>query len=213
MFQIFNPDNKFNIIMSRVGDLLILNLLFILTSLPIFTIGAAGTALSTVCFRFGTDREEGTVKSYLKAFRENFRKSTIAWLILAAFLGLSAFSFLFFSKVTGPLHYLQLIPALGLGLGILVLCCIFPLMSQFENSLGQSFKNALILSVAYLPRILLTAVILLLPFALFLVDLYIFMRIGFLFLLLHFSFTAFAGSRLMKRPFEKLLEASQAAEN
>ena len=210
MHKIFDPDNKFNVFMSRVGDLLLLNILFILTSLPIITMGAAWTALYTVCFRFNTEREEGTVHSYLKAFKENFRQSTAAWLVLLVVLGLSLYSLLFFLHITGPMHFFWFISGIGLSLAVLVFCSIFPLMSQFDNTLGQTFKNALILGVAYLPRFLLLALIFIFPFALFLLDLYIFMRVGFIFLLLHFAFTAYVGSRILRKPFQVL--ADNAAE-
>ena len=42
---IFNPDSKFSQFMSRVFDLMVLNLVFIFTSIPIFTIGVNYTAL------------------------------------------------------------------------------------------------------------------------------------------------------------------------
>ena len=54
---------------------------------PGVTIGAAVTALYTVCFRFGTQRERGVLKSYFAAFRDNFRQSTAAWLTLLLCIG------------------------------------------------------------------------------------------------------------------------------
>ena len=82
MHALFSPDSKFMTVMSRVGDLVILNLLVLLTSIPIFTIGASVTALYTVCFRFGTDREQPVFRSYFRAFRDNFKQATQIWLIL-----------------------------------------------------------------------------------------------------------------------------------
>ena len=212
MNKIFDPNNKFNIFMSRVWDLMVLNLLFLITSLPIVTIGAASTALYTVCFRFGTEREEGTVKSYFQAFRDNLKQSTALGLILAVFLGLSLFSLMFFYGAEGMIHSLYFIPAFGLGLGILVFCMAFPLLSQFDNTLGATLKNSLILGIAYLPKVLVLAILHLLPFALFFLDLYVFMRIGFIFFLFHFAFTAYAGAKLLKKPFQVLVDNASEEE-
>ena len=66
----FSLDSKFMQAMSRVADLIILNVIYLVTCLPVITIGAAGTAMYTVCFRLGTDREGSLVKGYFRAFRD-----------------------------------------------------------------------------------------------------------------------------------------------
>ena len=55
--KLFSPDSKFMRAMSRLGDLLLLNLVFLLCCLPLVTVGAAQTALYTVCFRLIRDQE------------------------------------------------------------------------------------------------------------------------------------------------------------
>ena len=57
MSSLFSPDSLFYRTMSRVADLMLLNLCFLFTSIPIITIGASYTAMYTVIFRFDTDRE------------------------------------------------------------------------------------------------------------------------------------------------------------
>lgn len=46
--RIFNPENKFFTFMGKVADLMALNLIFLITSLPVITLGASLTALSSV---------------------------------------------------------------------------------------------------------------------------------------------------------------------
>ena len=67
----FSLDSKFMQAMSRVADLIILNVIYLVTCLPVITIGAASTALYTVCFRLGTAREGSLVKGYFRAFRDD----------------------------------------------------------------------------------------------------------------------------------------------
>ena len=78
----FSLDSKFMQVMSRVADLIILNVIYLVTCLPVVTIGAASTALYTVCFRLGTAREGSLVKGYFRAFRDEFRQATLIWLFL-----------------------------------------------------------------------------------------------------------------------------------
>ena len=57
-------DSKFIAFLTRVADLMILNMIYVLCCIPIFTIGAATTALYPVVFRLGTVREAGVVKPF-----------------------------------------------------------------------------------------------------------------------------------------------------
>ena len=72
MFSFLSADSKFMITLSRFTDLIILNLLFLVTSIPIFTIGAGCAALYTLSFRMLRNREGSIVKDYFRAFGENF---------------------------------------------------------------------------------------------------------------------------------------------
>ncbi|MGN0294433.1 MAG: DUF624 domain-containing protein [Lachnospiraceae bacterium] len=68
-------------VLSRLMDLLVLNFLFLLTSLPIITIGASLTALFSVSMKVVHDEESYISKNYVHAFRENFLQATAAFLV------------------------------------------------------------------------------------------------------------------------------------
>ena len=98
LFDLDNPVMRF---LSRVADLLVLNLLFILCSIPIFTIGASITALY-YCFFKMKDQEEGYLaKRFFKSFKENFKQATIMWLLLLILFLVLGFEFLIFRTVPG----------------------------------------------------------------------------------------------------------------
>ena len=78
----FSPDSKIMQVFSRLADLVLLNILFLITCLPVFTIGAAVTALYTMCFRLMREEYSGIIRSYFKAFRDNFKTATAAWLLV-----------------------------------------------------------------------------------------------------------------------------------
>ena len=61
----FGIDGKFYEIVSAIADLVILNLLFVLCSLPIFTIGASTTALFGVTKKMADNREGYIVERIL----------------------------------------------------------------------------------------------------------------------------------------------------
>ena len=76
MFSIFSPDSKLMQVLTRLTDLVLLNILFLLTCIPVFTIGAATASLYTLCFRMLRQEESGILKPYFRAFKENFKPAT-----------------------------------------------------------------------------------------------------------------------------------------
>ena len=84
MHNLFNPDNPVMIILGKIWDLILMNICFVITSLPIFTIGASLTALYRTALSLKENDPEWVHTSYLKAFRKNFRQATFLWLILLA---------------------------------------------------------------------------------------------------------------------------------
>ena len=74
--KLFSPDSKFMRAMSTLGDLMLLNFVFLLCCLPIVTIGAAITALATVAFRIVRGTESGIVSLFFRSFRQSFRRAT-----------------------------------------------------------------------------------------------------------------------------------------
>ena len=209
MRELFNPDSKFMRGMSRVGDLLLLNFFFLLTSLPIITIGAAITAMYTVCFRFGTDREMGTIKSYFRAFKENFKKATALWLGILFLILATGATVVLFILMPGWMHFLWIPFAIVFLLAVFVGLYVFPLLSQFENKISVTFKNALILSIAYLPRTVLMGLMVVFPLLILYQDLYIFLYCGFIFMTLYFSSITYLSSVLLKKVFKPYMEDSE----
>ena len=203
MGAFFSMDSKFMQAMSRIADLVTLNVLFLLSCVPLFTIGAASTAMYTVCFRFGTDREQGVFRSYFRAFRENFKQGTILWLILALFLVTGFLNTFLLYSLEGGVRYLFLLTGILLVLAMLMFGYTFPLLSQFSNDVRSTLKNALFLSLGYLPRSIPVVVLNVFPLVLVLLDLYVFLQAGFLWAFLYFSAAAYLNSLLLKKVFSR----------
>ena len=73
--------------LSRVADLMILNFLTLVCSIPVITAGAALTALHYSCLKMVRDEDSYLIKAYFKSFRENFRQATIIWVLLLLAVG------------------------------------------------------------------------------------------------------------------------------
>ena len=168
MKKLFDMDNPVVRFMGRVGDLIALNALFIVCSLPLVTVGASLTAMIRVIQGILIGSEPGMIKTFFRAFRKNFAQATAVWLLLAALTAILGYDLFFIgANFTGA-------PAMGLraaagALLVVVLAAggyAFPLIARYENTLRQHLLNALILAVAKLPRTLCITALNVLPAAL-----------------------------------------------
>ncbi len=158
----FNYDNMFMRLLNRLGDAMILSILFVVTSIPIFTIGASITALYYAAMK-GVKGGDGYVAKYfLKSFKENFKQSTIIWLIcLVVFfvLGVDVW-FWFQQKQAGGglmIQVMQIISIIMLSLAVMIAIYVFPLQAKFDNTIKVQLRNAFLMSIKYFPTTILIA--------------------------------------------------------
>lgn len=207
MKLILNPNNKFFTMMTKVADLIILNLLFLLCSLPIFTIGAALSSMYSVTMKLAKGEEPSILKEFFKAMTINFKSSTIIWVI-----NLLVFMVIYFDLyfVEGILH-----SSLGdfLRISFLTLSLIFftmssyafPMVAKFYNSTGNYLKNSFLMALKHLPGTFLILIINLIPLAAFLIGSFVLGFSIYLYLLLGFSFSAYINSFTFNKIFDKYL--------
>ena len=81
MGRFFNLDSPVMVALTKMADLIIVNLLAFFCCLPIITVGASMTALHYVVLKIVRDEECYIVKSFFKSFKENFKQATGIWLI------------------------------------------------------------------------------------------------------------------------------------
>lgn len=152
MSSFFNMDNPAMRFLSRICDLMILNLLCIVFCLPVITAGASVTALYSVTLKMAKNEEAYIVKGFLKAFKENFKQSTIIWLIMA-FAGIVMCvdyqaATLLPEKLISVFRIFIFIFAF---IYVMIFTYIFPYTARFENTLKNIFKNSLLIAILNLP--------------------------------------------------------------
>lgn len=210
--KLFSPDSKFMRAMSTLGDLMILNLVFLLCCLPVVTIGAAASALYTVAFRIVRGTEGRALGLFFSSFRQCFRRAAPLWLLLALALAVGAIDVWLFAAVPGALRLLEIPFALLLLLALFTAGYAFPLLSQFDNSVRGTLKNALILSLGYLPRTVVVTALNVFPFALLFINPYLFLSAGFIWVFLYFSAAAVMNAKLLEKVFAPYREEKKEEE-
>lgn len=137
---------------ARVGDIILLNLIFVVTSLPMVTIGASLSALYAVAMKLVRGEEPSVWKEYLKAWKGNFKTATLCWLIMTAAAGLLVLDFRLAGAFAEAAYTaVRLVLAMALGIWMLIFLYLFPYIARFENTVFHSIKNALLLNGAHLP--------------------------------------------------------------
>lgn len=151
-----NANSPLGKILSKLLDLVILQLFFLVTSIPVFTIGAGLSAMFAVCRKIQQDSVTSVVKLYFSEFRSCFKKSTVAWLIVAIAGALLGMSISYYYHASGAFHLIPLVIACALAVIVYVeFLFVFPLIAWFDNDLFSHFKNAPVLAVFHFKTTLL----------------------------------------------------------
>ena len=156
-FVIDSPVMRF---LGRIGDIIILNLIFVVTALPVVTVGMALSALYTVAMKLARGEDPSVLREYIRAFWRNRKPATICWLIMAAAGALIFLDFRLAGAFGGTLYtVVRLLLAMIFGVWMLTFLYLFPYIARFENTVFHSVKNALFLSAAHLPSTVMMLVI------------------------------------------------------
>ena len=152
---LFNYDNPVWRFIGKLGDLILLNILWIICSIPVFTIGASTTAVYYVTLKLARDEDDSTIRSFFRSFKNNFKQATAIWLILlAAGLVLSVDFWFFISgqMALGGILKTVLTAVSGgmLLIYMFILTYVFPLQARFYNPVKRTIMNAFFMSVRHL---------------------------------------------------------------
>lgn len=164
MSGFFNMDSPVMRFLSRLCDLMILNILCLVCCIPIVTIGASITALYSVTLKMVKGEDSYIAKGFFKGFRQNFKISTIIWLILLVVGSLLVFDFRAANMLPASIQNIfRVLVGAFLTLYVILFSYIFPYIARFENGIKDTFKNSILISILNLPR---TFLIVLLPIGL-----------------------------------------------
>ena len=199
----FHPDGWLIRFLTKVCDLLFLNIALVLSCCTIVLSGAAVTALYSITLKMMRGQDYDPIKGFLRALRENFLLSSPATVLLfvnAALLALLRSALYAETLLFSPALFLLL--ALAAVFLTALLSYLFPLLARFENTFSHHLGNAVRLSLANLPVTFLITTVNLLPLLIsFLVPSLLGVTFAF-WLLFGFAAGAWVNSFYLNRIFE-----------
>ena len=201
---VFDTDNFLMRFCEKVLDIVTVNLLFVVSCLPIVTIGVAKISLYQTIFEVKSSRRVPVFKTYMRAFKQNLKLGLQLGLLELGIFLISVVDLSLFWGQTG-LGF-QLIKAICLGILIfltLVMLASYPIAARYELTWKEVLQKGLLLvSFNFVWFFLMLAIILLIMMILYLSGFTLVLG-GSAFLLFGFGLLAFCQAGLMEKLFAK----------
>lgn len=204
-------NRKWSAYLSVLYDLFLLNMLWLLCSLPLITMGAATAALYYVSLKMAEKREGNIISSYFYSFKQNLRQGILLQILLFILL-LPPASAVYLARgeaFGGLIFWISLLVLFFLAV---IYSYAYPLLARFDNTVKNTFINAAKLAVLYPATSLRLLLLNLSPLLFALLFPELFLRSLLLWAALGFALIAYINSLLLRDIFQKLLPAKEEEE-
>lgn len=149
MSKLFSLDSQFYRFMSRLLDMLKLNAMWVLCSIPIVTMGAATTAAYTITLKM-VDEEEGYIaKPFLKEFKANLLKGSVIGIIQLIAMYAIYLDFQFYHVVEEYSTFFLVVGVIAIFMTVMHLIYAYPLLARYENSIVNTLRNSYSIAAKY----------------------------------------------------------------
>lgn len=154
MKNLFNPENKLFTLIGIVGDHVLVGLLWLVSSLPIVTVGAASTAAYSVSFKILNEEGYGVFKDFFGTFKREFKLSTQVWMVFLAVGLLLLADFYFYLEFTAAnTSWTGVIFGVISVITFLYLICLIwinPYIARFQSGFIQAIKLPFMIGIVNL---------------------------------------------------------------
>ena len=201
----FLPDSRFMRFLTKVCDLLLLNVLTAFLSLTVIAAGTAIISLYTAVVKMMQEEDSEPVSCFLHALRENFSLSVPAAPLLfvdVLLLALLRYALIAETLVFSPAAFVFL--AIAAAFLTALLSYLFPLLARYENTFPRHLANAWRLAAANLPVTFLLVTVNLLPLLLAVFLPGLFRLLAVFWLMIGIAASAYLNSFYLCQIFDKL---------
>lgn len=198
----FRYGSPFHRLMTLVSNLMLLNLLWLITSLPLVTLGASTTAMYYVTMQYVTKQDDSVFRAYFRAFKENFRQATFLW-IPHGLLCVALVVELYYLTLGQTSSLWWLVFGILGGIFCMVSGMLYPMIARYRNSTRAIVINSINLSVRNLFPMLCVTILNLAPIVLLLQFTGTFLYLGLVWSFGGFSLIAYVNSAILLGIFKK----------
>ena len=206
LLRLFGEETAFGRFLNRLYVVIAANLLFVLFSIPVVTIGASLSAMNYTLMKFQRgNRHFKVTVMFWKGFRESFVKATACFIAL---LLLALFQLLEISwcrQFAGPVSVFQYVLSGLMVLEAILAMYLFPVIAAFNGGFRELLRDTLFFALSKPHWMLLCLALHALPLA----ATYLFLQYlplsAFLWLMFGFAAIAYISTRIMLRQFMPFL--------
>lgn len=199
----FRYGSPFMRLMTLVANLIILNMLWLLTSLPLVTMGASTSAMYYVAFKYAGKQDDSVIKPYFRAFKENFKQATLLW-IPHSLIGLMLAAELFYLSRSETATIWWIIFGILTALYLLISAMLYPMLARYENTTRSIIINSINLTFRNLFPMMCAVILNVTPLVLCLLFPDVFWRtLGMLWVFGGFALIAYLNSSILLKIFQK----------
>ncbi len=212
--NLFNEDSIWHKMFAFLGQLIALNLLWIIGTIPIVTAGASTTALYYCVLKMKKDGDCSIWKSYWKSFRQNFIQSTIVWIGILVIAVCFWMEWRAASVAVGMVGTVMRYLIMGMmAMLVAIALYIFPVISAFDNKIGKLLQHTVYFIIKNIGYAVLIAIITILPMYFTLLDVKMFPIMLFLWLMCGFSATVYVNAGFLWKLFQPFFPSDDKEES
>lgn len=140
--KFFGPDGPVYKFIQTLVDLIKINFLWILFSLPVVTLGGATIAAFDVTMQMAGEEEGHVGRDFIASFRRNFKCGIPYGLLLIFCCYVVWLDFSLFNQIEGNPMVLLVMGMVSAFIFLLSFLFAFPLQARYENTLLKTLKNS-----------------------------------------------------------------------
>lgn len=200
----FDTDNFLMRFSEKVLDIVTVNLLFVVSCLPIVTIGIVKISLYQTIFEIKNSRRVPVFKTYIRAFKQNLKLGLQLGLLELGIVLISVLDLYLFWGQEGLAFQLLKVICLGILIFLtLVMLASYPIAARYELAWKEVLQKGLLLVSFNFPWFFLMLAILFLIAMVLYLSAFTLLLGGSAFLLFGFGLLAFLQAGLMEKLFAK----------
>ena len=187
---------------AMLTNLVCLNFLWLICCIPVFTAGAATSALYYTIFLYHSKEDDAVLRPFFRAFKANFKQATLLLLPLLAVVAVLVFDLVYLmtqGKGTAIIFLLIVVTFFVMGL----LVHLFPLIARFNMTTKALLRTAFSLEMLHLPATFTVIASTLLPIFLLIFQPSLFLRLGIAWAGIWFSAIAYVFGKFLLRVWNK----------
>ena len=153
MFQnFFSYDGKLMEILNKLGEIILLNIVFLLCCVPIVTIGPALTSFYYAMIKSVRRERGGPIREFMNSMKRTFARGVLLTLGIAVWMALLHLGIqMARAGAEDTVTFPMVLYGVLIAVSICVLIYVFPVFSRFEMKMLQIIKLSFVMSIRFLP--------------------------------------------------------------